>query len=575
VKLREALVIGNGPTTGESYSLQLCCGFEPLHLNSFLKAHLRVRLSGGDHGESTGVTISTGRFGDLAGNIERALSSRVSQPLAVVLEWADLDPRLGLREGYRPQPTDNQAILAEAAGRLNRIETQLTGAAAVRRIVLSLPATPLPPWGTALSGQASVFKLELRALLATFSASCARSGVRVAELPGFPTEPVYDFRSHLLNGFPYSNAFADLLAAVIADLLLPLPPKKGLVTDLDNTLWSGIVGDDGPADVHWSLEQHARPHGVYQQFLANLAAQGVLVAAASKNDPQPVSEALSRSDLLLDSSSLFPVETHWGPKSESLQRIAQAWNIGLDAIVFVDDNELELTEVKRVLPEVECHLFPSSDPAAALQLLQTLRYRFARERVTEEDKLRAASLRGAAEYTKRATGDPEAILAGLEARLVCSFLRDPFDPRAFELLNKTNQFNLNGQRWEESRFRAFLCEPDSVLCVASYEDRFGALGKIAVAAGTIENGVLRLASWVISCRAFSRRVEFAILEALFQHTGVDTLLFTWQSTPRNGPTREMLTLLYDDVPETGELSLTHAQFTARCPRLYAEIRYAS
>jgi FkbH-like protein len=565
VTLREALVISNRPPASVAYGLHLCCGFEPLHLTTFLQAHLRLRLPGAVGDPSPRVVVSIGRFGDLAGNIERALSVSAVQPVAVVLEWADLDPRLGLREGFRQQSDDDDKILTEATTRLAYLQKQLTGIAGSRRIVLSLPATPLPPWGTSLGNQASALTLELHSLLATFAARCGRAGVRVAELP---PGPAYDFRAHLQNGFPYVNSYADALASRLAALLLPPPPKKGLITDLDNTVWSGIVGDEGPHNVHWSLEQRARPHGVYQQFLAGMAAQGVLIAAASKNDPAPVAEALARTDLLFPASVLFPIETNWGPKSESLRRIAQTWNVGLDTVVFVDDNPLELAEVSQALPEVECHLFPSSDPAAILELLHALRLRFAREQITAEDRIRSASLRGAAEYAKADAADPEKLLAGLDARISFSFSRDAFDPRALELLNKTNQFNLNGRRWEESSLRAFLGQLGAVLCVASYEDRFGALGKIAVAVGIGEPGALRLQSWVLSCRAFSRRIEFATLEALFDQTGAGMLFLDWQSTARNSPTRETLAMLFDEVPEAGMLCLARDDFTLRCPRLY-------
>jgi FkbH-like protein len=571
--LQEALVIGNRPAVGAEYSLHFCCGFQPLHLATFLKAHLRTRLAGPGQGTYPAVSIKTGHFGDLAGNIDKALSSDAAQPLAVVMEWADLDPRLGFREGYRPQPDDEMAIPGEVAGRLGRIEKQLTGVVGLRRIVLGLPVAPLATWEAGLSGQASPFTLELRALLAAFAARCARAGIRVAELAVVPlgSSSAYDFRGHLQTGFPYSTPYADALAVNLASLLVPLPPKKGLVTDLDNTVWAGIVGDDGAANVHWSLEQHARAYGLYQQCLASLGAQGVLLAAASKNDHAPVSEALARPDLLFSPALLFPVEANWGPKSESLRRIAKAWKIGLDALVFVDDNELELAEVRQSLPEVECHLFPPAfQPAAILELVQTLRRRFAREQVTEEDRLRAASLRSSAEYAQAEAADPEALLSGLKASLTCSFARGPFDPRALELLNKTNQFNLNGERWEESNFRTFVQQPNTVLCVASYEDRFGSLGKIAVAVGIVENGAVRLRSWVISCRAFSRRVEFSTIQALLDYTNVSTLRLDWQSTPRNGPTREMLGALFNGgLPEAGMLEITREDFEKRHPPLYA------
>lgn len=573
--LRQALVAAAQPASGAPFRLQLCCGFEPLHLITFLKAHLGVSLRGASAEASRPVIVSTGLFGDLAGNMERALAAGSSEPLAAIVEWADVDPRLGLREGYLPGPEDEAGILTDAAGCLSRLQGLLAAAAPARRIVLALPAAPLPPWLPALAGQASTFTLKLRALVSSFAAECATAGVRVAETVCGGNG--YDIRTHLNSGFPYSNVYADVLATALAALLLPPAPAKGLVTDLDNTLWAGIVGDDGATNVHWGLEKHARMHGIYQQFLAGLVAQGVLLAAVSKNDPGPVAEVLARPDLLLPSTALFPVEANWSAKSDSIRRVAQVWNIGLDSIVFVDDNPLELAEVGQELPQVECHLFPSDDPAAAMALIETLRLRFAREHTTEEDRLRAASLRNGAHLAdvSRSGADPEKLLAGLNARVTFSFSRDPFDPRSLELLNKTNQFNINGRRWEESQFRAFLASPDTVLAVVSYEDRFGKLGKIAVAAG-VQVGVqeqrcLHLKSWVMSCRAFSRRIEFSTLQGLFDHTGVESIQLDWQSTPRNNPSRETLRILCGDIPDAGLLSLTRKGFARACPPLFTAV----
>ena len=164
---------------------------------------------------------------------------------------------------------------------------------------------------------------------------------------------------------------------------------------------------------------------------------------------------------------------------------------------------------------------------------------------------------------------PETLLAGLQARLAFDFQRESFDPRVLELLNKTNQFNLNGRRWEESDFRRFLAAPDGVLCVVHYEDRFGPLGKIAVAVGRREGASLRLESWVMSCRAFSRRIEFATLRALFDEgTHAESILLDWTAAPRNGPARETLELLLGPIGDAGILSLNRERFNSRCPRLY-------
>jgi FkbH-like protein len=572
VLLKEALLIAAKPGEGQTYRLSLCCSFEPLHFRTFLKARVGLRLSPklGEIGRS--AEVLTGLFGDLSGNIQRAVSDSEPIPLVVVVDWADLDPRLGLREGYLVASNMDASIVSEASARLARLEQLLAAAVEERRIVLVLPTSPLPPWLLGLPEQESTLALELQALAIGFAARCARSGVRVAaSIPG----NTYDFRAHIGVGCPFPNTYADLLAEAIAALLLPIAPMKGLIADLDNTLWKGVVGDDGAANVQWSLEAKARIHGLFQQFLGGLHTQGALLGIASKNDPEPVAEALARSELLFPSAALFPVETSWGPKSESIRRIAARWNIGLDAIVFVDDNPLELAEVQMALPEVECHLFPASDPVEALKLISTLRARFARDYVTDEDRMRTETIRRAAELDEvPGHSDQEILLTGLEGHVTLSFSRVPYDSRALELLNKTNQFNLNGERWEESEFRGFLTAPDGVLCVVSYDDRFGPLGKIAVAAGAMKDGILKLRSWVLSCRAFSRRIEYSMLKGLFVQTEVEAIELAWKSTSRNGPTRDLLAVFFEPLPPEGSLLLSRPLFEGHCPALYARLQVA-
>jgi hypothetical protein len=147
VLLKEALQLVARPATGAEYRLWLCCGFEPLHLRTFLGAHVRTRLAAPGGEPHRGAEILTGLFGDLAGNIRKASASpEDAVPLAVVLDWTDLDPRLGIREGYVVTTDVSSGVVAEASARLQVIEQLLTTAVGGRRVVLALPAAPLPPW---------------------------------------------------------------------------------------------------------------------------------------------------------------------------------------------------------------------------------------------------------------------------------------------------------------------------------------------------------------------------------------------------------------------------------------------
>ena len=195
-----------------------------------------------------------------------------------------------------------------------------------------------------------------------------------------------------MAGLPYTIDHADRLALSFAQLLMPPPPKKGLITDLDNTLWAGIAGEVGPEAVSWDLDSKTQPHGLYQQLLSALADQGVLIAVASKNDPEVVETVFRRHDIVLPRDRVFPVEAHWNAKSESVARILEAWNIDADSVVFVDDSPSELAEAKAAHPSIECIPFDAKNYAEFHRLLYRVRDLFAKHIVTEEDGLRLDKL---------------------------------------------------------------------------------------------------------------------------------------------------------------------------------------
>ena len=202
-------------------------------------------------------------------------------------------------------------------------------------------------------------------------------------------------------------------------------------------------------------------------------------------------QALERPDLGIAAAHLFPVEANWGPKSESVRRILAAWNIAADSVVFIDDSPMELAEVAAAHPGLETIAFPK-DPDALLAMLWMLRDRFGKHAITEEDRLRGASLRTAAGQWNQAAGvggaGAEDFLAGAEAVVTFDGSNPPADGRALELVNKTNQFNLDGRRWTDSEWSALLARPGAFVAVVSYRDRFGPLGRIGVLAGQRQAG---------------------------------------------------------------------------------------
>jgi len=285
-----------------------------------------------------------------------------------------------------------------------------------------------------------------------------------------------------------------------------------------------------------------------------------------------VHQAFERPDLLLRSDQVFPIEVHWNAKSGSAARILETWNIAADSVIFVDDSPMELAEVAAAHPGIECVLFPKNDYAAGLAMLRHLRDRCGKERVSKDDALRLESIRRSAAFREQTAGGaaPESFLQSINAVVTFDFGAGS-EPRVFELVNKTNQFNLNGRRYTEADWHKLLSAPGAVLAAVSYEDKYGPLGTIAVLAGRVDGSCLHVETWVMSCRAFARRIEHQALKMLFDGTGTTEMRFSFTPTARNGPTRDFFTGLLGKEPQS-EFRLTRSQFEQKCPALYHEVR---
>ncbi len=572
MKLLEALKIlhANPPAGAEDLNVFLACGFTPLHLQTFLSAHLRKLFP--DHR----VSHHVGLFGDCLGNLERLPKSPLDA-VAVVLEWDDLDPRLGLRQLGGWGPGIYTDILTNVEMRLDRFFEAIARAANEFPVAVCLPTLPLPPISFQPRRQAGTFDLELLECLSIFSLRIGKiRGVRVASHQRLeeesPSRERRDVKSELTTGFPYRLAHASTVAGFLAQLISAPTPKKGLITDLDDTLWRGILGEVGVGGITWDLDHHSLIHGLYQQLLGSLAETGVLIAAASKNEREFVDQALRRRDLVIPSRYLFPIEVHWGAKSESVGRILRTWNIAADSVVFVDDSPIELAEVKSAYPDIACLRFPTDADREAYEFLGELRDLFGKETILAEDAIRRECLRRATPVLESMEGSgasSDRFLQEAEAELTLDFTKDPEDPRAWELVNKTNQFNLNGRRYTERLWREYLHQVDTFLLRVAYKDKFGPLGTIAVLAGRSQpaSSALEIDVWVMSCRAFSRRIEHRCLEQLFEQLKVEQIAFDYQPTARNGPLQDFFSSLLDRPPQAG-FQIELNGFRAHCPSLF-------
>lgn len=565
--ITEALTILRGaPKEGSSFEVTLACGFTALHLQTFLTAHLQQVLP------VRRVIVSHGLFGDLLNTVDKAIERRAGN-LTIVIEWSDLDVRLGYRACSKWGTDTAQEAVSFAGIALERLAAAVERASSHSKVVISLPTLPLPPFFHTSGWQLSDSEAELAGLAATFAARTTRSGATVVNqtrLDGVPSQR-HDLKSDLLLGLPYTLGHADRLAACIARLLQPAPPKKGIITDLDDTLWSGLVGELGSDGVHWSVDRHSGFHALYQTLLCTLARHGILVGVASKNQLENVEETFRRGDMLLPRDVVFPMEVHWNAKSTSVAKILKTWNIAADAVVFVDDSPMELVEVASAHPGIETIQFNGTDYEAGSAMLERIRDLFGKQTLTSEDSIRLSSIRQSEEFATGATGPaPENFLQNANAIVHFDFSKPKSDSRAFELVNKTNQFNLNGLRYTQSDWESELMRSDTEVIVASYEDRFGLLGKIAVMIGTLNDDTLHLKSWVMSCRAFSRRIEYLCLRTCFERYQLRQIEFDFIATSKNEPLQEFFMSLLGSTLKS-PLVLTQSRFEEVCPLLYHKV----
>jgi FkbH-like protein len=495
----------------------------------------------------------------------------------VIIEWQDLDARLGIRTLGGWRTTDLPEIVNSTAQAIGFLQPSIVEASGFVPVCVSTPTLPLPPLFMTSPQQASTYELQLRELIASFSSTiAAHPSVRVVSSQLLdalsPACDRFDVKSGVQTGFPYKLSHASSLAELIADIVAPSTPKKAIITDLDDTLWGGILGEQGPEGISWSLDQGTHLHGIYQQFLESLASAGILLGVASKNELELVNRAFERADLRVSKHNVYPFEVHWSRKSESVRRILQAWNIGTDAVIFLDDSPMEVAEVQDVFPEMECLVFPKTNYEAFWALLKHLRLAFGKMVINEEDLIRANSIRGTIELrrTESSPGSLDDFLKSSAAFVRVEFHRGGRDSRAFELVNKTNQFNLNGRRWTQAAWSSYFADPTAFLMTVTYEDKYGPLGKITAVLGKVDGKTVKVDSWVMSCRAFSRRIEHQTLKQIFEKFSAEEIVFDYQPTSRNALLREFFMDMLGADPHPGD-SLSFARFSNKSFEIFQRV----
>jgi FkbH-like protein len=330
---------------------------------------------------------------------------------------------------------------------------------------------------------------------------------------------------HTAKQYPAVDATLPLLRQDLAALqALWGLNAKCLALDLDNTLWGGVIGEDGLAGIELGGTGVGGAYSAFQRYVQGLGRRGVILCVCSKNNPDDVQQVFrDHPEMVLRADDVALFEVGWQPKDEGLRHIAEVLNIGLDSIVFVDDSPQEREWVRQRLPEVIVPELPA-DPALFVRSLADGLY-FESLTLTAEDRQRSRAYqqnrRRDALHTSSTSLDD--FLRSLEMRVD---LR-PFDEvdllRIVQLINKTNQFNVTTRRRSEAEIRRLMARPDVYTQAVRVTDRFGDNGLTGVLIAKQEAKRFIIDTWLLSCRVMGRRVEHVMLASLFRHAGIRRL----------------------------------------------------
>jgi FkbH-like protein len=332
-------------------------------------------------------------------------------------------------------------------------------------------------------------------------------------------EHSYWYNFHMALGPTATVALAHNVAAIIKSVYGK--SKKCLVLDLDNTLWGGVIGDDGVQNLVLGRDHPVGETFVdFQWYVKGLQRRGVILAVCSKNDPENAKEGFSHPDSVLKLEDFSAFKANWNSKPENIRAIAAELNIGLDSMVFVDDNPAERAFVAKQLPEVAVPDV-GSDVSLFAEVLEHERY-FEVDKVVQDDLGRSAYYGSNAQRSAYETGfgNYEGFLASLEMTAEIG----PFCPiyleRITQLINKTNQFNLTTRRYTSAEVEAISRDPSYVTLYGRLADKFGDNGLVSVIIGRVFDMTVELDLWLMSCRVLKREMEFAMFDALVEQCQV-------------------------------------------------------
>jgi FkbH-like protein len=353
-----------------------------------------------------------------------------------------------------------------------------------------------------------------------------------------------DARKWLTVRLPVASANLPHLAAEWLRFLHPLAGKvaKCVAVDLDNTLWGGVIGEDGMNGIRLGAEYPGAAFQELQRALLDLSRRGILLAVCSKNNPADAMEALSgHPGMLLQPRDFAAMRINWNDKARNLREIARELNIGLDTIAFLDDNPVERQQVREQAPEAIVIRLPE-DPMDYARAVRDCPW-FERLALSDEDRRRGAYYAAQRQRVEleRSVTSKEDFYRGLDQVAEIAPVNAQTLARVSQLTQKTNQFNLTTRRYTEQQIAGMAAAPNWRVWSLRVKDRYADNGLVGVAIARVDGEVCEIDSFLMSCRVIGRTLETAFLARLAadaREQGAKVLQGWFRPTKKNAPALE-------------------------------------
>lgn len=497
------------------------------------------------------LTVQVGDFNTYAQDILNPQSNLYQfDPNVVILAVQTRDIAPDLWDGFSDlMPGDAQRAAERVIAELQNLVRVFRERSQAYLLIHTLELPVLPSSGVLDVQQSNGQAATIRAInQALGDLARGQTGVYLVDYDGLIArcgrEAWYDERKWQTMRMPIRAEWLARLAQEWLRLLHPLTGRtcKALVVDLDNTLWGGVIGEDGLQGIKVGSDYPGSAYLALQRAILDLYQRGVILAICSKNNRDDALEVLANHpSMLLRQHHFAALRINWESKAENLRSIAKELNIGIDAVAFIDDNPVECQLVRSQLPEVTVIELPS-DPSTYAQLLRAQPV-FEQLALSAEDRERGRYYaeqrqRGEAE---QGSGSVEEFLTSLQTQVKISSVMPASIARTAQLTQKTNQFNVTTRRYSEQQIAQMATDDDWLILTAQASDRFGDHGLIGVVILQRQESAWEIDTLLLSCRVIGRTVETAILSvvaSMAQAQGVRFLTGQFIPTKKNAPARE-------------------------------------